>query len=872
MPDSQKQYIVNLANLVNSNQESVGQLAFFIKSALEKGITLPVGFVLTTKAFDDFLIANDLVDKIGSIINSLDYQDIDQIQIASESIHEAFKKSVFPDLIKQPLKKAYSGFVGFSEGSVNARVSSINNELKLSIKGGIESIIGISGFENLLESIKEIWADFFSPNALMYRGKIGYEGYLTEAVVVQKLVHAEISGKIYTVNTTDHDPTVIEIQAIWGLDNGNIFNEVIPDSYLIDKRTGEVIEKRVISQDFMYVVKSRSDAKEPYMKVNISPVWQKRSKLDDRHLYLLFDYASRIIEITGSPQEISWCIESGRVFFMESNDYETNVDVAKMFPLKSFKVQEKLDSILSTDEDGNKQQDIKLKIEDYVKEVNENMSKEPVAEEDSEDKKSEIELEVPKIEPLEKDLPDVESEEFENPVEYEDKVIEKIKENEPIVEDKIVVDVEPIDKLTKILKGKGHKNKVKFGLAHFVFADYDMEDLTGDEILILKTFKSADSHYINSVKGAVIESAISEASLENVRVPVIHGIKNAFEVLHDKEVITLDPENGDVLLGAGVKDLTELKVDRRGMVDKNAEKAQDRLSAKLPLKLYDDPANVPIKTTSDFWQYLDFSNLLIDHRNSQGYFLVTSDLMKSLGYDPRDLLINKNLQELYIQEAMALIRNIFNLSHLNHIIIQSFSKQVKEQYSLQDKTIELLNLDIELVLNLRNKDNFRSVWLAFGDVCTESELIELKKEVTAKGIRRSSTFKLLGVVNNSYSALNAKSLVENNSLDGLLIDLNELLFSITGKFNTGLDKNIVSFVRYIIELSNSNMAMPFVLYRGEKLNNDFIKSFLDAGLTQFITEATMMVEQKLQISDLELLQITKMKKRGRKKKKIDFGF
>jgi len=322
------------------------------------------------------------------------------------------------------------------------------------------------------------------------------------------------------------------------------------------------------------------------------------------------------------------------------------------------------------------------------------MSKEPVAEEDSEDKKSEIELEIPKIEPLEKELPDVESEEFENPVEYEDKVIEEIKENEPIVEDKIVVDVEPIDKLTKILKGKGHKNKVKFGLAHFVFADYDMEDLTGDEILILKTFKSADSHYINSVKGAVIESAISEASLENVRVPVIHGIKNAFEVLHDKEVITLDPENGDVLLGAGVKDLTELKVDRRGMVDKNAEKAQDRLSSKLPMSLYDDPANVPIKTTTDFWQYLDFSNLLIDHRNSQGYFIVTSELMKALGYDPRDLLENKNLQGLYIQEAMALIRNIFNLSHLNHIIIQSFSKQVKEQYSLQDKTIDLLNLDI----------------------------------------------------------------------------------------------------------------------------------------------------------------------------------
>ncbi len=868
MPENQKQYIVNLANLANVNEESVGKLASFIKAALEKGITLPVGFVLTTKAFDDFLIANDLVDKIGSIINSLDYQNLESIKKASESIHSAFMKSVFPDLIKQPLKKAYSGFVGFSEGSVNARVSSINDELKLSISGGLENIIGISGFDSLIENIKEIWADFFSPNALMYRGKIGYEGYLTEAVVIQKLVHAEISGKIFTINPIDGDPTLMEISAIWGLDNGNIFNEVNPDSYLIDKRTGEVTEKKVMSQDYMYVVNGRANSKEPYMKVNISPVWQKRSKLDDRHIYLLFDYASRVNEILGKPQEISWCIESGRVFFMDSNDFDLEMDVAEMFPLKSVKVQEKIDTLIEEPKTTPQ-----VDIDNYVKEVNQEVSKQE-PEKEPEQKPEAVTEEMPEENYSKK--PEVKSEvepDAEASIDdFEEKVIEEIKENEPITDDKIVVDVEPIDNLTQILKGKGFKNKVKFGLAHFVFADYDMEDLTGDEILVLKTYKSSDAHYINSVKGAIIESEVSEASLENIRVPVIFGIKNAFEVLHDKEVITLDPESGSVLLGAGVKDMTELKVDHRGMVDKAAEKAQDRLSSKLPLKLFDDPANVPIKTTADFWQYLDFSNLLIDHRNSQGYFLVTSELMKALGYDPRDLLENKNLQGLYIQEAMALIRNIFNLSHHNHIIIQSFTKFVKEQYGLQDKTIELLDLDIELVMNLRNKDNFRSVWLAFGDVSTEADLIELKKEVTAKGIRRSSTFKLIGAINTSFSALSSKSLIENNALDGLLIDLDDLLLSITNKNEAQLDKNIANFLRYIIELTSSSMGTPFFLNRGKLIHNDYVKLFLDSGLNQFVTTSPQMVEQKLQVSDLELLQITKIKKRGRKKKKIDFGF
>jgi phosphoenolpyruvate synthase/pyruvate phosphate dikinase len=890
MLDAQKQYIVNLANLGTSKEEQVGELAMFTRSQLEKGITLPVGFVLTTTAFDDFLIANDLVDEIGPLINGLDYSDLDTVKKTSDLIRQAFQKATFPDIIKQPLKKAYAGLSGFAEVAVNIRVSPINDELGMSIRGGAEHFFGITGFETLLAHIKEVWADFFSPNALLYRGKIGYEGYLTEAIIIQKMVHAEVSGRIYTINPTDNDPTVMEIQAFWGIDDGKILDEIVPDSYLIDKRSGDVLEKKVVSQDYMIVRKSKSDPGDEYMKVKISPVWQKRAKLDDRHLYLLFDYASRVAQLKEKPQEIYWCLESGRVYFLDNKDFDVDLEASMLYPLKP-SIQRVVDKYVE-EVDVRQEPD----LESYVEEVKEDvksMKQEEVVEENKEEEKVEkenasadavAEAQEEKVEPQEELEPEkevkeeekaepeiVEEKAQEEAEAYEEEVTRSVVKDIPDAEDRVVVDIQPLKNLTSVLKGKGYLEKVRFGLAHFVFADYDLEDLTGDEILVLKELKTSDVPVLNSVKGAVIEAAVDEKLVEAIRVPIIHGIKNAFEILHDKEVITLDPQEGQVYLGAGVRDVNELKIDRRGMVDSTMEKAQQRLSSKLPVTVYENENNVPIKTTGDFWQYLYMNPLQVEKRNSQGYYIPTSDMMRALGYSPVDMMGNKQLQEKYITEAAALIVEVLSLTHARHIILQSATADYKAEMGIEQRGLELLNIDLELILRLRNKENIRNVWLALGDVKNELDLIEAKKEITAGGMRRSSSFKLLSLINTSYAGLAVKSLVENSNVDGVIVDLDELVKSF-GVGGSKLDNNLANFVRYILEIVNTNNAVAFLIYRGIEVSNDQIKLFLDHGLTQFIAQAEGMVDKKLQVSDMELLRITKKKKRGRKRKKIDFGF
>jgi len=890
MLDAQKQYIVNLANLGTAKEEQVGGLAMFTRSQLEKGITLPVGFVLTTTAFDDFLIANDLVDEIGPLINGLDYADLDTVKKTSDLIRQAFQKATFPDIIKQPLKKAYAGLSGFSEVAVNIRVSPINDDLGMSIRGGAEHFFGITGFETLLAHIKEVWADFFSPNALLYRGKIGYEGYLTEAIIIQKMVHAEVSGRIYTINPTDNDPTVMEIQAFWGIDDGKILDEIVPDSYLIDKRSGDVLEKKVVSQDYMIVRKSKSDPGDEYMKVKISPVWQKRAKLDDRHLYLLFDYASRVAQLKDKPQEIYWCLESGRVYFLDNKDFDVDLETSMLYPLKP-SIQRVVDKYVEA-ADTKAEPD----LESYVEEVKEDvksMKQEEVPEEEKEEvmeeevKKEEL-VEAEKVEAQEEtqevdkkedevkpekvEVEPVKEEEKQEETEaYEEEVTRSVVKDIPDAEDRVVVDIQPLKNLTSVLKGKGYLEKVRFGLAHFVFADYDMEDLTGDEILVLKELKTSDVPLLNSVKGAVIEAAVDEKLVEAIRVPIIHGIKNAFEILHDKEVITLDPQEGQVYLGAGVRDVNELKIDRRGMVDSTMEKAQQRLSSKLPVTVYENENNVPIKTTGDFWQYLYMNPLQVEKRNSQGYYILTSDMMRALGYAPVDMMSNKQLQEKYVTEAAALIVEVLSLTNARHVILQSATADYKAEMGIEQRGLELLNIDLELILRLRNKENIRNVWLALGDVKNEIDLIEAKKEITAGGMRRSSSFKLLSLINTSYAGLAVKNLVENSNVDGVIVDLDGLVRSF-GVGGSKLDNNLANFVRYILEIVNTNNAVAFLIYRGIEVSNDQIKLFLEHGLTQFIAQAEGMVDKKLQVSDMELLRITKKKKRGRKRKKIDFGF
>ena len=72
-------------------------------------------------------------------------------------------------------------------------------------------------------------------------------------VTVQAMVDAEVSGVLFTCNPVSGDPSMVALNASWGLGIGVVGGEVTPDDYLVSKVTGEVVRQTVSTKHHQYV-------------------------------------------------------------------------------------------------------------------------------------------------------------------------------------------------------------------------------------------------------------------------------------------------------------------------------------------------------------------------------------------------------------------------------------------------------------------------------------------------------------------------------------------------------------------------------------------------------------------------------------------
>ena len=72
-------------------------------------------------------------------------------------------------------------------------------------------------------------------------------------VTVQLMVDASVSGVMFTCNPVSGDPSMVAINASWGLGLAVVGGEVTPDDYLVSKVTGEVVAEHVHDKAVEYV-------------------------------------------------------------------------------------------------------------------------------------------------------------------------------------------------------------------------------------------------------------------------------------------------------------------------------------------------------------------------------------------------------------------------------------------------------------------------------------------------------------------------------------------------------------------------------------------------------------------------------------------
>ena len=291
---------------------------------LRHGIPVPPGYIVTAQAYYHFLEEAGLKEKLQDILASLDPADTGQLQETAARLKELIVQAPMPEGIAQEIEQAYKRLGG---GPVAVRSSATAEDLpEASFAGQQRTFLNVRGEKEVVRAVQECWSSLFEPRAIFYRAQYGFEHLKVGiAVPVQRMVQAEVSGVMFTVEPVTSDRSKVIIEAVFGLGEAIVSGEVTPDLYAIDKASLEIVEKKVGRQEWQLVRNplrwaAKGDAN---IKVSLLPAEQTLQKLSDPDILRLARLGKQIEDLYQSPQDIEWAKEGRDIFIVQTRPVTT---------------------------------------------------------------------------------------------------------------------------------------------------------------------------------------------------------------------------------------------------------------------------------------------------------------------------------------------------------------------------------------------------------------------------------------------------------------------------------------------------------------------------------------------------------------------
>ncbi|HYW04281.1 MAG TPA: PEP/pyruvate-binding domain-containing protein [Gammaproteobacteria bacterium] len=291
-----------------NDRPAVGGKGGSLGELVRAGIRVPPGYVVTTGAFRRFMEGVDPAGGIRKAVSALDPEDVPALEARLGRIRERICGAAMPDELRSPIESSYAELDGGGSVPVAVRSSATSEDsADASFAGLQDTYLWVSGAEEVIDYVRACWASLYSVESVSYRLRRAMpEEELAIAVVVQRMVDARASGVMFTRSPTSGDPSVIAIEASWGLGSCVVSGEVTPDTLLVNKVTGEIIKQQVSKKQVRHV----PDPEAGGVRVEDVPdELQEASVLEEHHIGELVDTAKRVERHYGCAQDIEWAIE-----------------------------------------------------------------------------------------------------------------------------------------------------------------------------------------------------------------------------------------------------------------------------------------------------------------------------------------------------------------------------------------------------------------------------------------------------------------------------------------------------------------------------------------------------------------------------------
>lgn len=266
-----REQIFNLADAVNLNL--VGGKAHALGKMIRAGLNVPKGFVLSANAF--MSMTQSLQELILSHFDAL---GADFVAVRSSAINE---------------------------DGANAAWA-----------GQLDTFLNCNR-DNLLQSIEKCWKSAYSARAQSYAEQKSIQSKHV-AVVVQAMIQSEVSGVAFSVHPVSNDDKQVVIEAGLGLGEAIVSGEVTPDTYVVDKKSGQLIELHV-SQQKKQLIRSAVGG----------TVWEKvgsqgnSQKLSDNQIAELCKLTTKLEAYFQHPVDVEWAVKENKVYILQSRPITT---------------------------------------------------------------------------------------------------------------------------------------------------------------------------------------------------------------------------------------------------------------------------------------------------------------------------------------------------------------------------------------------------------------------------------------------------------------------------------------------------------------------------------------------------------------------
>ena len=302
------EYIRPLRRLTRDDEPRFGGKSANLGELLAAEIPVPPGFAISTAAFEAFVAEASLEGRIDGALARVSAGDLEAIANASHAISEAMRFAPVPDVVRVEVEQHYAQIghaAGVDSPPVAVRSSAIGEDsADATFAGQQETYLWVRGVQHVCDAVRDCWVSLYSPPAISYRAHLGHsEGPPAMGVTVQLMVDAEVSGVMFTCNPVSGDPSMVAVNASWGLGLAVVGGEVTPDDYLVSKVTGEVVREHVHSKHVEYVPDPSGGGA---VRVDVPPERSERACLDRSALARLVEVGKRVERHFGSHQDIEW--------------------------------------------------------------------------------------------------------------------------------------------------------------------------------------------------------------------------------------------------------------------------------------------------------------------------------------------------------------------------------------------------------------------------------------------------------------------------------------------------------------------------------------------------------------------------------------